>query len=51
VVNIEIKFLKNLMKELNRREAKAASKIVLENESIIPIGFRDRLALRKLRPA
>jgi len=26
VVDLEIKFLKNLMKELNRREAKAASK-------------------------
>jgi len=37
VVDLEIKFLKNLTKELNRREAKAASKKVLENDSIIPI--------------
>jgi len=51
VVNLEIKFLKNLMKELNRREAKAASKNVLENDSIIPTGGRDRLALQELLPA
>jgi DNA-binding MurR/RpiR family transcriptional regulator len=48
VVNLEIKFLENLMKELNRREAKAASKKVLEKDNVISTGFRDCLALRKL---
>jgi hypothetical protein len=51
VVNLEIKFLKNPVKEFNRRKAKATSKIILENNSIIPVGVRDRLTLRKLRPA
>jgi len=39
VVGLEIKFLKNLTKELNRRVVKAASEKVLENGSIIPTGI------------
>ena len=50
VVDLEIKFLKNLTKELHRRVAKAASKKVLENDSIIPTSIWGYLALRKLHP-
>ena len=51
VVDLEIKFLKNLTKELNRREVNAASKKILKNDSIIPTVIWDHLALRKLCPA
>ena len=47
MVHLNIKLLKYFTKELNGGKAKAPDKEVLENNNIVLIGLRYRLALRK----
>ena len=50
MVNLQIKLLQHFMKKLNRGKAKAAGKVIPEDDSIVLTERRNRLALLKLSP-